>query len=105
MAVAEITLQHPNTGIISNAPVGFSWTTLFFGPIPALVRGDWKWGAIMFGAAVLTAGISWAVFPFIYNKKFIMDQVITGFKITNFNGANESLIGSKLGIDISKVKI
>ncbi|WP_223871824.1 hypothetical protein [Candidatus Dactylopiibacterium carminicum] len=36
----RIVLQHKETGFIKNGYYGFSWTTLFFGFMPALFRGD-----------------------------------------------------------------
>jgi len=42
MAFAIITFKSKNQ-VVKNAPVGFSWTTLFFGFFPALIRGDWLW--------------------------------------------------------------
>jgi len=63
-----------------NAPTGFSWTTFFFGFFPAIIRGDIKWGLIMLGIALVTGGLSWLVFPFIYNKIYIKSLIEIGYK-------------------------
>ena len=43
-------------GQIKQAPLGFSWTTFFFGFFVPVFRQDWKWAGIMFGAS-LAAGV------------------------------------------------
>ncbi|MGH8655103.1 MAG: hypothetical protein ACREYE_24345 [Gammaproteobacteria bacterium] len=58
MAYNTIHFQHPTTGQIREAPVGFSWTCFFFGFFPAFFRGDWKWGIIMLLIALITFGLS-----------------------------------------------
>lgn len=70
-------------GMIKECKVGFSWTTLFFGFFPALIRGDWKWGIIQLALALFTWGFSSIVFAFIYNKLYINDLLKNSFKPAN----------------------
>ena len=74
----RINLKHPS-GYVKQCNGGFSWTTLFFGFLPALFRGDIKWALIMFILAWVTCGISWLVFPFIYNGLYIKDLLEKGY--------------------------
>lgn len=37
-----VMLKHPETGIVTKGFYGFSWTTFFFGCLPALFRGTSK---------------------------------------------------------------
>lgn len=59
---------------------GFSWTTLFFGVLVPLFRGDFKWFLIMLIGSMCTLGLAWLVFPFIYNKYYIEDLIANGYK-------------------------
>lgn len=61
--------------------VGFSWTTLFFGCLVPLVRGDIKWALIMLLCSMLTCGISLLVFPFFYNRIYIKELQSKGYRI------------------------
>lgn len=45
------------------APVGFSWTTFFFGCIPALFRKDWLGALLIFLGNIIVGIISSAVSP------------------------------------------
>ena len=98
----QITVKHTGTGLIKSAPVGFSWTTLFFGGFPALLRGDIKWAVIMWLAgagggffAIITVGVLfflpwvfWLLFAFTYNKKYITDLLSTGFVPADEHSSN-----------------
>lgn len=79
MAHSVVNLINPKTGEQRKAPIGFSWTTLFFGVFPALCRGDWKWLLIMLVVAFFTCGVSYFVFPFVYNRLYYNDCLKEGF--------------------------
>lgn len=74
-------------GVSKRVKVGFSWTTFFFGFIPALIRGDLKWAIIMFVLTIiigtLTIGFgAWIpgiIFCFIYNKIYIKELLEKGY--------------------------
>ncbi|WP_281658644.1 DUF2628 domain-containing protein [Halobacillus sp. Cin3] len=82
----EVSLQN-NAGVVKEVKVGFSWTTFFFGFIPALIRGDLKWSAIMFITALLAgiftlgfgAWIPGIIFSFVYNKIYIKGLLEKGY--------------------------
>ncbi len=76
--------------------VGFSWTTLFFGPWPALFRGDYGWfgvGLLVAVVSIFLAGIPALIYNIvmafkynkIYTKKLVIEQ---GFKPTDEVGSN-----------------
>lgn len=81
-----ITLK-TDSGLSKTVKVGFSWTTFFFGFFPALFRGDLKWAAIMFIAALAAgsftlgfgAWIPGLIFSFIYNKIYIKELIEKGY--------------------------
>ena len=44
-----IEMRNERTGARRTVPhLGFSWPTLFLGPLVPLFRGDWKWALIMY---------------------------------------------------------
>ncbi|GHC71638.1 hypothetical protein GCM10010136_19030 [Limoniibacter endophyticus] len=65
---------------------GFSWTCLFFGPLPALFRGHVIGFLIMLIAAVPTFGLSGIVFAFIYNGMHRNWLLGRGFKAPGMGG-------------------
>ena len=94
--MAKLTLQHPNTGIIKTAPLGFSWTTLFFGALPALFRGDFKWFFIQALLSVLFIPV--LIFPFIYNRIHLRRLLEQGYKVQSTGGTKIEDLNARLGI-------
>jgi hypothetical protein len=98
----KLLMENPNTGIIKNAPVGISYTTLFFGCLPALFRGDMKWFFIQLLIQSLTCGISSIVFAFIYNKIYVKKLLEKGFKVKDVEGGAFEEVKEILGINLPK---
>ena len=74
-----VKLKEPKTGIIRNIKVGFSWTTLFFGFFPALIRDDWKWALIQFILQIISCSLTNIIFAFFYNEIYIKKQILSGY--------------------------
>ena len=100
MAYTSIIFENPLTGSIKEAPVGFSWTTFFFGFFPALFRSDFKWAIIQFVLALITFNLSGLVFMFIYNKLYITDLIGSGYKARSIASGDMSAAAARLGMNI-----
>lgn len=66
---------------IKSAPVGFSWTVLFFGFFPPLFRGDWLWAIVILLLNLVTYGIGGVVMAFLYNKIYLKSLLSNGYWI------------------------
>lgn len=98
-----IIMEHPRHGVIKSCAVGFSWTVLLFGFFPALIRGDWKWGLVMLACALITAGLSTLLFMFIYNKLYIQDLAIKGYKVRDLNGHTLESLFKATGVRLEMI--
>jgi hypothetical protein len=98
----ELTLTHPN-GLRRTAYVGFSWTSLFFGAIPAMFRGDWLAFCIylllciVVGAFTMGVGtlLLWIIWPFFYNRWHARRLIEKGYQIT----------GAAVDLDAAKSRV
>lgn len=86
MAYTTLQFVNPHNGHRRRAPVGFSWTTLFFGFWPALLRGHWTVGLIQFVLALVTFGLSHLYFIFAYNGIYIRHLVRSGYVVSDDEG-------------------
>ncbi len=48
--------------------IGFSWTTLFFGFLVPMFRGDWIMVLVMLLLQAMTCGLVGIILAFLYNK-------------------------------------
>ena len=99
----KLLMENPNTGIIKKAPVGVSWTTLFFPSLPALFRGDIKWFIIQLILAwTLICPI---IFAFIYNKQYINALLERGFKVKDVEGGTLEDAKKQLSINLPQFEM
>ena len=68
-------------GKIKKVKLGFSWTTLFFGPFPALNRQDGLWALIILAGLLFTGGFLLPVFAFVYNKVYLNNLLKSGYTL------------------------
>lgn len=96
MATA-VMMRNPQTGIMKKGFYGFSWTTLFFGGIPALCRGDLKTGVLLIIACLLTGGLAGLVWAFVYNKNYTLGLIHQGYQFAG-DASQVALAKQRLGI-------
>ncbi|EMR6007923.1 hypothetical protein WJW27_004717 [Escherichia coli] len=100
-----ISLKNEKVGQRKDGFYGFSWTTLFFGPFPALFRGDF---ITFIGAFVIyfilnavsfwiVGTIAMVVWAFIYNKYYTVNLIKNGYK---FNGTHEENAEAAMALQI-----
>lgn len=97
MAYATVTVS--NGMEIKRAPLGYSWTVLFWGFCPPLFRQDWLMAGVMFLLGLFTYGISSIVLSFIYNKMYLKALLLKGYTIEHYPaGVSEELVKNYLGM-------
>jgi hypothetical protein len=100
MVSNEVYFVHPKKGVRVTAPVGYSWTTLFFGPFPMMFRKKILW---FFGILLLsyfTLGIANIVLGFFINKFYIKSLISDGFEIEGVKHGSVEELSPLLGIFI-----
>ncbi|TAJ84574.1 DUF2628 domain-containing protein [Reyranella sp.] len=95
-----VKLRHKDTGLEKTGYAGFSWTTLFFGPFPALFRGEYLIFLVYLGVVVVisivlpmlgiflmaVAGVVWA---FQFNAYHMQKLIGQGYVLADTDAANQ----------------
>ncbi len=105
MAFAVITFRHPIMRSIRPAPLGFSWTMLFFGMFVPLARSDWKHFLISTVLAIFTSGLSWVIYPFWYNWIYVRNVIKEGLVLEHLGSATEESFREYVGEDLAEIAL
>ena len=110
MAYAKLYLSHPQSKGVKTVPLGFSMTSLFFGPWVCAWRHDYPvivaW--ILLACLSLIMGMIWALFclypvqAFIYNRIYLQRLLNSGWKLYGWTGRVLDEIEFKLGFKLPK---
>lgn len=104
MAKGKVILSNKFTQMKKEAPIGFSWTVLFFGFFPPVFRGDWKWFIVMLLLHMVTVGISSLVLSFFYNKLHIKDLLKDGYRVVGASYTDDlAIIAGDLDMPLSVI--
>ncbi len=95
----RIAMQHPETGIAKIGLYGFSWTTFFWGGIPALFRGDIVTGLVVIILNMITFWIAGIIWAFFYNKYYTLKLVEKGYA---FTGTESEIAAANAALGIRK---
>lgn len=74
-------LENERTGEYRDIPTGFSFTTLFFGPLPMLFRGEIGYFFLVGILAILTGWLSSIFFAFVINGMCKRKLLERGFRV------------------------
>lgn len=79
--MAYATVLMTNGIEVKKAPIGFSWTTFFWGGWPGIIRGDYLRGGLILLGCILTYGFVGMICGFFYNKLYIKGLFDKGYYV------------------------
>ncbi len=102
------------TGLKAQAFRGFSWTTLFFGPFPALARGDFVTFLIYLSIVIALAVVMGALAPlaifgtslcwaFMFNDHHLRSRVSKGYVFADSQDQSQKAVVRDLSLDAYKI--
>ena len=96
---------NPHNGRVREAPLGFSWTTFFFGPFPMLIRGAWKLFFLELLTAALTFGLAWFYWIFAVNRHYAKDLVRDGFQYRSSRRTTYEGVVHYVGLSVEREQL
>lgn len=100
MAHNIIFFQNPHTGKTRRAPVGYSWTVLFFGPLVFLSRKEWALFGVTLVLTILTLHLSNVLLSFKVNRMYVQMLINLGYRVSNLQRGTEEQVSEELGITL-----
>lgn len=95
----KVLIKHPQSNLVQNGYVGFSWTYLFFGWFVPLFRGELGVAALHLLFSFVTAGLWQLIVCFLYNKQYMTRKLLAGWVLADTAEKN-FLASVKLGIAV-----
>lgn len=102
MAFAVLTMRNRQSGLVKMAPVGFSWTSLFFSGFVGIFRGDTVKGVLWIVLSCIFPLLTQIIQACIYNKTYITDLIERGYRVTDASMPLE-YINARLEMDLPTV--
>ena len=105
MAATKITLYHRERNKRCLAPVGFSWTTFFFGGFALIFRSPRAWWLTIgvFAIAVPTFAVSNLILAFFANQFYVRTLIRKGYRMRDVPPDQLGNVLSRLGISRSRL--
>ena len=94
--------EHPRTGIVRQADIGFSWRLLQFGALYPMYHGLWKIGFLALTGQTFTFGASNVVLAFWYNKLHIQALVADGFQAIDTETGTLEDVEAVIGLQLPR---
>jgi hypothetical protein len=83
---------------VKKAPVGYSWTMLFWWFFVPLLRADWVWFVAMLALGLLFWWVPAIVMSFFYNKIYLKNLFNKGYKVHSQTTLSDQQIMNYTGI-------
>lgn len=93
----RVMIKHPQTGLIQNGYVGYSWTYLLFGFWVPLIRGELGVAALHLIFTMFTFGLWQLIVSFLYNKQYMTRKLTAGWVLDDTPEANK-YAAAKIGM-------